>query len=278
MIDKLSLTAKDIDISSFRAQFGDTLTIKPQNNLYDVCERVSLRSGEHLFTAYYGPRNPNMQPFKLELNPSKLGLKYHDLLTKLDKALDIEDSVIQRIDHACDYDIPVSLAYECIRVKRKRNVRTYGEYKAGGLTGFWAGSKFEKFVIYNKAYELRGKTFKPVSDSPFKFSTLTRFELRHNTKKIPYRSLKELPFLIDYDPFEGLEVMELKEEFKDEFSDFRRENRVHGFQNTFMKLNKHNNFRRDYFRYFKLSDLPSKLRSGYRANLGQFFEDNTPVY
>lgn len=140
MIDKIALTTRDIDIHSFKAQFGDTITSKPQNNLYDVCERVSLRSGEHVFTAYYGPRNPNMQLFRLELNPSKLGLKYSDLLKRLDTSLDIEESTIQRIDHACDYEIPVTVAYECIRVRRKRNVKTYGQYEAGGLTGFWAGS------------------------------------------------------------------------------------------------------------------------------------------
>lgn len=275
MIDKLALTTRDIDIDSFKAQFGETLTTKPQNNLYDVCERVSLRSGEHLFTAYHGPRNPNMQLFRLELNPSKLGLKYCDLLKRLDTSLDIEDSSIQRLDHACDYDIPVSVAYECIRVKRKRNVRTYGQYEAGGLTGFWAGSKFEKFVIYNKGYELKGKTFKPVSESPFKFSGLTRFELRHNNKKVPYRSLKELPFLIDYDPFAGLEVLELKDEFKEGLASFRHENSLHGFQNMYMRLNKQNNFKRDSLKYFNTSDLASKLRASYRANLGQFFEEHS---
>lgn len=278
MIDKLALASDDIDIEAFKKTFGETLTSRSDNKHYHLCQVVSSRAGEHLFTACSGPKNPNPKPYRLEFNPSKLCLNYQQILKRLDVATDIDDVTIQRIDHAADFEIPISRAFETVRVKRKQKFDGYdrGKGKRSGkgrdLTGFYIGSKNEQIVIYNKAYELRGKEFKKVSP-PLPYSPLTRFEIRQLPKKMPFRLLRELPFLINYDPFEMLEVLELSYD-GDAYEAFHRTNKLFGMQHSYSNLNKHNNFKRDSPKHFTLSDLPLKLTAIYRGNLGQFFNES----
>lgn len=276
MIDKLAITMKEMDLKALRASFGETTSLASVNRLYGYCESIRAMDGKHLFTVYYEPYKANMNPFKLEFNPSKLGLKYIEILKKLDSALDIKEASIQRIDHAADFDINVVDAFESVRMKHKRNVKTFGDYQAGRLTGFMNGSKNEIFTVYDKAFEQKSLTFRPTSFKRVKsFSQdliMTRFELRQKFKKVPFKSVKDLPFLASYNPFKDIEVYNLKAGSKEDIGDFMRQNKLHGLQNMYQQFNKYNNFKRDYAKYFESSNLPEQLRDIYRANLGHFFD------
>lgn len=160
-------------------------------------------------------------------------------------------------------------AFETVRIKHKRNVRAHTDYEKGQFTGFYIGSKFEQALIYNKSCDPKGSKFKS-SKELSSFSHLTRFEVRHHSKKVPFRKLEDLPMLMNFNPYEKFEVLSIKKE-GDGFESFRRQNRLHGMQNSFMTLNKHNNFRRDFFKHFDPSNLPTRLSEIYRRNLGQFF-------
>jgi hypothetical protein len=270
MIDKLTIASDHMDLEALKHALGPTVTAKPVFNLYDICQKVSSTHGTHLFTAYTGPRTPNMRLFRLELNPTKLSLKYTDLMTILDNVMDISEATIQRIDHASDIEMPILEAFETIRIKHKRKVRSYNDYENGELTGFYIGSKFEQALIYNKSCPPYGTKFKS-SKQLANLSHLTRFEVRHHSRKVPFRKLNELPFLQTFNPYQHFEVLKLNQE-DDGFAVFRRRNRNHGMQNSFMKLNKQNNFRRDSAKYFDNSDLPGQLARGYQSNLSRFFE------
>ena len=271
MIDKLAIASDDMDIECLKRAFGQTVTARPPFNLYDICHKVSSVNGKHLFTAYESPKTSNMGLFRLELNPARLGLKYTELMTILDSGMDIDEANIQRIDHASDIEMPVLEAFETVRIKNKRNVRTHTDYEKGELTGFYIGSKFEQALIYNKACDPNGSRFRPIKDLGA-FSHLTRFEVRHHTKKVPFRKLKDLPCLLKFNPYEKFEVLHL-EVHDDGFESFRRQNKLHGLQNSYIRLNKHNNFRRDSRKHFHDSDLPQKLASIYKENLGHFFSE-----
>jgi hypothetical protein len=278
MIDKLVIATSDMDFEALKRAFGETVTAKPTSNLYDFCQKVSSKTGKHLFTAYWAPRNPNMLPFRLEFNPSKLALKFYESLKWLDNGMDIGEATIQRIDHNADYEIPVSTAFESVRWKHKRNVKGYDsdnrfwESKGGELTGFYIGSKFEQIVIYNKGYELEGRKFKAVKGFKPSFVNLTRFEVRQLTKKVPFRLLKELPFLMTYNPFSSIEALELKRT-DGRFESFHERNKIYGMQDSYINLNKQNNFKRDSAKHFRMSDLPQRLALIYRDNLGLYFQD-----
>lgn len=269
MIDKLAIASDDMDIESLKKAFGNTVTARPPFNLYDSCHKVSSIDGSHLFTAYTGPRTPNMRLFRLELNPTRLNLKYTEMMQILSLGMDTEKAVIQRIDHASDVEMSVLEAFETVRIKHKRNVRAHTDYEKGELTGFYIGSKFEQALIYNKSCDPRGSKFKPSKDLTG-FSHLTRFEVRHHSKKVPFRCLSDLPMLLKYNPYEKFEVLKFSHT-DDAYDPFRRQNKLHGMQNSFIRLNKQNNFRRDSLKYFDSSTLPIKLFENYRNNLGQFF-------
>lgn len=276
MIDKLSLVTKDLDISSLKAQFGETVSTYRGTQQYNLCERVASKSGRHLFTVYSDPKLSTINPFKIDLNPAKQELNHKTLLNLLSSSMDISEAMIQRLDHAADMEIPIMEAFETVRVKNKRKVQVFGEYKDGWLTGYYAGTKNEIFTAYDKAHEQKTLAFPPGSFKKIKGAThkgvLTRFEIRQRYNKCPYRKLTELPFLLDYNPFKSLEVLKLKDEFKDGFEAFKKQNSLHGIQNLKAHLNKHNNFRRDCSRFFESSDLPARLTAIYRANLSQYFE------
>jgi hypothetical protein len=277
MIDKLAIGSPDMDFEALKNAFGQTVTSKPLCKNYHTCRSVRTLAGDHLFTAYWNPKTPSADEFRLELNPAKLGLTHSRMLRILDYGLDIDSAKIQRIDHAADFNLPVAKAFEGIRIKHKRKVRGYDipcerEWINGELTGYSIGSRFEKFAIYNKSYEeaLKNKDFSsPLEDR-------TRFELRQTTKKIQFRLLKDLPFLMGFNPFASMEMLELKPgaELTDEFLKLRKMN---GLQNTYIQLNKHGNARRNTKKCFDLTDLPDKLTNIYRYNLGQFFSEDAKV-
>jgi hypothetical protein len=269
MIDKLTIASDNMDIESFKRAFGQTVTAKLPFNLYNSCHKVSSIDGRHLFTAYTGPRTSNMRLFRLEINPSKLQLRYTDLMAIIKAGMDADEATIQRIDHASDVEMPVLQAFETVRIKHKRNVRSHTDYEKGELTGFYIGSKFEQALIYNKSCDPKGSKFRP-SKEKASFSHLTRFEIRHHSKKVPYRKLKELPKLLNFNPYQRFEVLEFKYAGEG-FAEFQRQNKLHGLQNSFMRLNKQNNFRRDSSKHFDSSTLPTRLTSIYRDNLSHFF-------
>lgn len=275
MIDKLAITIDEIDSRALFSSLEGHKTIHKYNQHYEKVETTYNEDGQHLYTLSSQPTKPGANPYKLEFNPSKLEFKHIELLTRLDKALDIEAARIQRMDLAADYEIPIGQAFESIRVKYKRNMKTFGDYRSQGLTGFYAGSKDEVFAVYDKAFEQRTKAFKPTSFKKIKGAhpyVLTRFELRQKYKMIPVRTLRELPFLLAYNPFENIQGLELRDNLSQAYEPFKRRTALIGLQNVYRELNKQNNFKRDQFKHFKESDLPEVLRRIYRENLGHYFE------
>jgi hypothetical protein len=278
MIDKLALTAEDIDSRALIDAFKGCRSINKYNQHYDKVETAQDEDGRHLYTLSSEPTKPGANPFKLEFNPSKLDFKFPTLLRVLDSAMDISQAKIQRTDLAADYEISITRAFESLRVRHKRSFKAFSDYRSQGLTGFYAGSKDEVFAAYDKAFEQRTKAFKPTSFKSIKGAppfVLTRFELRLKYKMTPVKSIVELPFLLTFNPFRNIEAMELMYEENDVYGPFKRKTALHGFQNAYRELNRQNNFKRDYAKHFKESDLPSKLTAIYRENLGQFFEGAT---
>jgi hypothetical protein len=271
MIDKLTLTSGDMDFEALKRAFGETSTTRLLNKHYGFCQCVSTKKGKHLFTAYAAPKNSLVSPYRLELNPAKLGINYWVLMDIMGRGMNIKDARIKRIDHFADHEINVIDAYETIRLKHKRAAKGYRDmtdYLNGELTGFSIGSATEQMVIYNKTFEARwrkGEVPLGLTGHP----SLTRFEMRHTKKKLPCTSLVDIPSLQFFDPFSSLEMLELKSK-GNEFEPFRSKSRRHGLHSTFKALNKHNNFKRDVAKFFSVMSLPSYLSQQYKKGINEF--------
>jgi hypothetical protein len=271
MIDKLSIVLNEIDVFAVKNAFGASIECRPLDKHYGLVQAFSDVSKGHLFTAYSRPKNRIVTNFKIELNPSKLGLNLNQLIQMLDFGMDVDKAKIMRIDHAVDFEIPVLTAFETVRVKHKRTVKgftQFTDYLNGQLTGFYIG-KVNQLAVYDKKLERRWKEVEfclpHTSESPS-----TRFEMRHFKGSSEFKKIHDLRFLSDYDPFSKIEVLELKQ-MGDGFEAFKMKNSSQGFHNSYMNLNRQNNFRRDTLRYFDVSDLPKKLASIYREKITEKF-------
>lgn len=267
MIDKLALTTDEIDLESLLAVLGDTVTTYHLSNIYQKCMKISQsETSKHLMTIYTHPRVSVASPVRIELNPTKLLLPYPEMVRMLDKGINTEAAILQRIDHASDIEMGIEEAFNTIRFKYKRNMRCYNDYQRGCLTGFYIGSKFEQVIIYDKIFELDKRSFKKTHLNIIQGSK-TRFELMQKHQKLPIRKICDIPILLDYDPFSSIETYQLDPLLKGVISTGWK-----GLHNSYQELNRQNNFKRDYKNSLIPSDLKQRITNNYRHNLGQFIQ------
>lgn len=264
MIDKLTMATNEIEIDKLINEF-ESKSVQFRNNQYLRCIKlIQNHTGQHLCSVYTKPILP-INEVRIELNPSKLNMTYSKLIFLLDKCIDIDSTLIQRIDHASDINMNVEEAFNTVRFKFKRKMMLYSDSFKGYLTGFYIGSKHEQIAIYDKRFQLHGRNFKPNPDHS-SIVNLTRFEIRQKFQAIPYRHLKELPNLMNYDPFKNIETYELAPLKAGLIT-----NGWKGLHSTYQELNTHNNIKRDFKKYLIASDLRKNITNNYWYNLGQFF-------
>lgn len=271
MLDKLEMrTEQIIDPRILRALLpGHQITTVP-----DTWYRLStiVKAGkEHILTLKTDPFNSTAAPAKIIMNPSRWG-SLESMATALAPLCDLTQLEITRIDHAVDLPVPIGQVHAGIRVKYKQDYDWYrerGSKKRGQLTGFYFGNKPELYSIYDKGFQLRGKSLKRDKSQPE--GVVTRIELRQWGKKVRHKSLGELFNYLEEEPFKHVEYWKPR-------SDLALETRhqiesiltSEGCFNAYFKLNRNKNFKRDAHKALELVDLAGVLTKVYREKLRQF--------
>lgn len=238
---------------------------------------VSLRrGGSHYLTIKTQPRQINIRPTLLSLNPARLSGKSE--LLKITSNLLRGQLEINRIDLCSDIEAPIEDLYSRTRVKFKQKV---SEFEHGSkLTGYYFGVKNEVLVIYDKAYQLeKSRKIRPKYIKGSTKSTVTRFEVRLKGGKIPHRSLEKIGFYREYNPFSFLEIenfanadtIKPADSLKAKF--LREQCEAFGFNHTSKLLGASNNFNKTFGRYLSRSSENDDLLNNYRKNISTFLEN-----
>jgi hypothetical protein len=268
MIDKLTFSIKEFDLKGFIQSQNNIDTYQRLHNNYLNCTQITDRGNKvNKFVIYSKPRMSNLDDFKIELNPSKLGMGFNQLCDFFGSFMDLDKTKIRRIDHAVDMQMSVEDAFTTIRFKGKQQSKKYDNFRSGNMEGFYLGGSFESLVVYDKCFERRGKRLVKISKPDQPYGMLTRFELRQSkTCKRMVCSLKEISGLLNFKPFENIEAID-----KDGAIElFGEEVRHLGFHRLYSKRNSQNNFKRDYSEKIPKSNLINRLNEVYGENLSQF--------
>ena len=302
-IDKLRLISESPVSQSFCELATEDLK-HPQSEsrlkVFPCQEAIERHSSCRISTKrkrYYPPffLNMNFAAFKgsefkqiLELNPNKLenGLEDLNQLIAFIFGPGCPDLKISRIDLNGDVQAPIDYFFRSVRVPLKRKATKYRESDSqsirihgnAGITGFQLGASPSILRVYDKVQEQR-KLGEDVSNLP---EILTRFEweLRHG--KCPVRYLSELPELLDYEPFEKIELLDTPE-FYDFDNDFRAaKNQLiynklieeYGAHEAARILNKGRHFKRDYRPALLENDqLKKEIQDSYLLGVERFFNN-----
>lgn len=215
----------------------------------------------------------------IELNPSKFDY-WNEITDQLSTLVDQKFITIDRLDHAVDVPYSFRKIREKVRIARKHNIERYREKEVSKgirLTGLVSGGKPEMVCIYDKAYDLstRGK-FKHIPGA--KSGELTRIEVRHFGKKVPFSSLNDIGKYLDYDPFSRVEYYEIKEdvEHSDKLLRLRRDIQLVGFEGIYSELNESGNFKKSWGKYFEKKPFNKELTAIYQANQRKFYGEFDP--
>jgi hypothetical protein len=266
---------------------GGEMNMVRKNTVCRVVIRRGIEPGFFLqlnFSAFAGDRIRHI----LELNPNKLRHGFSDLNHLLERIFgrDFPDLKISRIDPCADIEVPVDFFRRSLRVPAKRKSTEFaaGErdpvrtYSSRGITGFYIGSSPAALRVYDKREEMK-RLRENVEYLP---PTLTRleWELRHRKCSISY--LSELYGLLDYQPFERIQVLDMREvyDFHNEPEDslrrflFNRLSAEQGTQEAVRILNHSRNFKRNYRSLAcDRTEIKEKLNESYLDGVRKFFNN-----
>jgi hypothetical protein len=265
----------------------------PEENFvrHDTVCRISTRKGvepgfflQLNFRAFIGGGIRQI----FECNPNKMRRGWLDLSVLLERVFGLEfpDLKISRIDPCADIEMPVEYFRHSLRVPYKRKSTHFGTDDADsfrtfsnrGITGFQIGRSPALLRVYDKREEMRQLR----EDVAYLPQILTRieWELRHRKSPISYFS--ELFQLLDYKPFDGIEIIKTNSSY-DFHNDPKNSMKLlqlntlaekYGSQEAFRILNRMRNFNRD-FRPFVVdsSDIKRKINESYRDGIVRFFNN-----
>jgi hypothetical protein len=243
--------------------------------------------------AFYLQLNFSMFPGDLcrqivELNPNKLRGGFRELMETIVWIFGSipGDMKISRLDSCADIELPVDFFLHSLRIPYKRKsvhylgadgqvMRTYSDR---GVTGFTIGASPAMLRVYDKREELR-RMREDVSSLP---PILTRFEWELRHRKCPVRRIFEIDRLLEYRPFDAIEILSTNEVY-DFHNDTRRSTkrflfdqlaRRYGRHEAIRILNFHRNFRRDYDGIVEDNQaIKDRLNRSFRAGVQLFFEN-----
>jgi hypothetical protein len=263
------------------------LSIVRENTVCRIVTRHGIEPGFFLqlnFSAFAG----DCIRYILEFDPNKLRYGFSDLNYLLNRIFghNCPDLKISRIDPCADIEMPVDFFRRCLRVPAKRKstefavngqnfVRTYSDR---GITGFYIGASPAALRVYDKREEM--KRLRENVDYLPPILTPLEWELRH--RKCPISYLSEFYGLLDYQPFDKIEVLDVREfyDFHNEPADslkrflFNRLSAEQGTKEAIRILNHWRNFKRDYGPITcNRMEIKEKLNESYLDGVRRFFNN-----
>jgi hypothetical protein len=222
----------------------------------------------------------------VEFNPNKLRNGYLDLVNLLDRIFGPyrPDLKISRMDPCADIEMPVDFFRFNMRIPRKRKNTEFAEldtsrtYSNRGVTGFYIGANPSLLRVYDKREEM--KRLRQEVDYLPPILTRVEWELRH--KKLPITWLSQFRELLDYQPFEKIEICETDRiyDFNYDTENSRKKfllDRLtdeYGRQEAIRIVNRSRNFKRDYGSIvMKSPEIIDRLHQSYRDGVTRFFNN-----
>jgi hypothetical protein len=300
-LDKLRLISKRAPCREFLEEINEELRLQsderrfeirlrnPQeltvtrNSSCSITTKRLIRPAVFLQLNYHVPGTGAVHV--LELNPNKLPEGIRTLTQLLIRIFndDFNELKVTRVDLNADIEIPVDYFHRALRIPRKRKTTNFlseiGEFTNRGLTGFYIGRSPSLLRVYDKREEMK-QARQDISKLPPIYTRL-EWELRQPRSPIEY--LLQLPELLDFKPFERLEIMEGAPcyDFHNDTMNSRKKflfdslNKDYGLQNTIRILNKGRNFSRDYGEIVSTNttDIKKRLQDSYIDGIQRFFSN-----
>lgn len=275
MFDKTEMrTQEEITLRKIQEAFeAGEVRVSPDSQ-YKNCFLV-YKDGRHILTIKTEPNFSNAMFTKIIANPTRWE-NFKEFQNSLSQLCDISKLELTRIDHATDLNMPISEVHKGIRISSKQAETKYFEtcaYKQGDLTGFYIGKEPENYCIYDKGYHL-AKNKKYQRNVVFPVGEMTRIELRQLRGKIKYRLISDLANYMADPPFSKVQFFRFKHldyTLPEKARELEWNMKIGGFNLAFAKLNKQQNFMRDFKSYLEEVPLAEHLNEIYRENLKLFF-------
>lgn len=273
MLDKLVMTSPKTDLtkekvsSILQGQYSHcTIEATRFHNSVLVYHRSKAKA-DHLVSIHLEPRLDNINPLKVEINPTHFQTISH-LEGFLEQFCDLDGLAISRIDHAVDITTKtVSEVHSMLICSRKKSRELY---KNGvDMETFYLGMPPERVVVYNKAIKEDSEGIK------------TRIEVQQYRHKVAVNNFKNLADCQSINPFKNLKFNELNEVEPESLADKKKVLRLkhqlalRGAQASYKLLNGHSNFKRDFGHLIKVGAGIPNLFELYQANLSGYFKLNT---
>jgi hypothetical protein len=205
---------------------------------------------------------------KISLNPSMSSnyTKVESILIQLFGPT-ILMAKVYRLDFTVDIYRPYEEVLRGLDIKNKSAKSEYLDKTA--RTGIIIGTQNDKILIYDKSKEQKSETPR------------TRIERQLSGPKVPIQKLMQLrmslPTILDFNPLGiiSLHRIRLKEPVtpNDKFHEFKALIKHEGFFFTRKKLNKNNNFKRDYGKFYSMPPHQYQPSDYLKSDLTTFFKD-----
>jgi hypothetical protein len=276
MFDKLELRTdnyKTNAISNLSKRYNHFL-VGDKN--YRECHIFRNELNAQIITLKLNPVFPNASFCSFEFNPRKLG-SFKDT-NELIANISDKNLIIKRIDYAIDVNNPIDEIRKSLKAKNKRARYDYTEKDS--ITGFELGNDQEVICVYDKAYELlKKRKYRLIKDAIPR--VMTRIEIRHRAKKVPFKNYDEILNYCTINPFKALEFYKLTDmKEATEYELYRASKLLHTIQESgclhgaIKRLNQNNNFKRDNPFLIRDIELEQSLERQFKSNLDAYFGGN----
>jgi hypothetical protein len=298
-LDKLRLISKRPPCEAFLDEINEELRLQPDQRQFEIrlrnplemkVSRISscsittkrqIRPAMFLQMNYHVPGTGAVHV--LELNPNKMPEGVFTLSQLLIRMFgdDLNEMKVSRVDLNADIELPVDYFRRTLRVPGKRKTTTFGtelsEFTNRGVTGIYIGRSPSLLRVYDKREEMKQARL-DVSGLP---PIYTRLEWELRQRRSPIHYLLQLPELLDFRPFEKLEIIESAPvyDFHNDTVNSRKKllfdtlSKDYGLHDAVRILNKGRNFRRDYegLAFASTSDIKQRLQESYIDGVQRFF-------
>jgi hypothetical protein len=260
MLDKAKLTSK-FEIEPKQVHATAKKLYRFEVNLLDrhylYCRKYSSSSGQ-VMTVKTSPKQTNISPISIELNPSHFsGL--NELSLTLSELIPLEHLRFSRIDYSSDIPISFSDLWRQADVKYKV---MRDRYRGSETTGLYFGCHNHIVKIYDKAKESN-------LGHP-----LTRVEVLQKHKSVSVVNFLDLHKLSDFDPFENVRFMSLR--LPDNYGSPKSYEALkvqierEGLCIARKVLGRQNNFTKTFGRYLEPSTANTLLRENHFTEINNF--------
>ncbi len=188
------------------------------------------------------------------------------------------------MDPCADIEMPVDFFRFNLRIPRKRKSTEFAEletsrtYSNRGVTGFYTGASPNLFRVYDKREDMRRLREKIDYLPPI----LTRLEWELRNRKLPITYLSQFPELLEYRPFEKIEILETDRiyDFHNDTENSCKRFQLNGLTDSYGRqeairiLNHNRNFKRDYGAIVTdASEIKERLHQSYIDGVTRFFNN-----